>query len=112
MLPVIISFVTFAGLFIYLIPSSRSKVAGILYLILIGLFIWGIGGFVFSGNPTTNEQYVFYAFYIFILGIHVPLLIKFSQINHRKESLKSAKKILGSDVKHLTEDELHYRLKH
>jgi hypothetical protein len=112
MLPVLITFVLLAGIFIYLIPSSRSKIAGILYISLLLFFIWGIGGFVFAGKPTTNEIYVFYAFYIFILGIHIPLFLKLSQISQKKEHIKKARKILGMDVKHMTDEELHYRLKH
>lgn len=83
-----------------------------MYLIFLGFFIWGISGFIFTGQATSNEVYVFYAFYIFVLGIHLPLLLKFSQINHKKEHLKSARAILGPDVKHFTDQELHYRLKH
>jgi hypothetical protein len=105
-------FIIFASIFVYLIPTSRSKIAGVLYLIVLGFFIWGISGFIFSGQPSSNETYVFYAFYIFILGLHIPLLLKFSQIDHRKEHLSSARKILGSDVKHLSDQELHYRIKH
>jgi TctA family transporter len=112
MLPVTLTFIPFALLFVYLIPTARSRSAGVLYLAFLVFFIWGVGGFIFSGKPTANEMYVFYAFYIFILGIHTPLLIKMSQIKHKKEHLKSARNILGSDVKHLTDDELHYRLKH
>lgn len=112
MLSVLITFCLFAIFFIYLIPTSRSKSAGVMYLVFLGFFIWGIAGFVFSGKPTANELYVFYAFYIFILAIHIPLLLKMSQINHKKEHLKNARSILGTDVKHLSDSELHYRIKH
>ena len=109
---VILTFLIFSGLFIYLVPTSRSKIAGVVYLTVLGFFIWGIAGFIFSSQPTVSELYVFYAFYIFVLAIHAPLLLKFSQINHKKEHLKNARTILGSDVKHLSDEELHYRLKH
>lgn len=112
MTPILLTFVPFALIFVYLVPTPRSKVASIFYLLTTLFLIWGVGGFVFSGNPTPNELYVFYAFYIFVLGIHVPLLLKLSQINHKKDSLKSARKILGDDIKHLNEQELHYRIKH
>jgi hypothetical protein len=112
MLPVFFTFIPFAVLFIYLIPTTRSKILGILYMLVLLFFIWGVGGFVFSGKPSSNEIYVFFAFYIFILGIHVPLFLKLMHINHKKELIKSARKILGTDVKHLSEEELHYRIKH
>lgn len=112
MLPVLITFSLFAIFFIYLIPTSRSRVLGTLYLLVLLFLLWGIGGLVFSAKPTHSEIYVFYAFYIFILGLHVPLLLKLSQINHKKEHLKNARSILGSDVKHLSDEELHFRIKH
>jgi hypothetical protein len=110
MLPVVLSFIPFAAFFIYLIPTSRSRILGTLYLLLLVFLLWGIGGLVFSAKPTPNEVYVFYAFYIFILGLHIPLLLKFTQINHKKEHLKNARSILGQDVKHLSDSELHYRI--
>lgn len=112
MLPFFATFIPFAAIFLYMVPTSRSKSLGFFYLMILFFLIWGIGGFVFSGNPTANETYVFYAFYIFILGIHIPLLLKLSQIDHKKEAIKSARKILGKDISHLNEEELHYRLKH
>lgn len=112
MLPIFATFIPFALLFIYFIPTSRSRILGILYMFLLLFFVWGVGGFVFAGAPTANEFYVFYAFYIFLLGIHIPLILKFSQLSNKKDSLKSARKILDSDVRHLTDSELHYRLKH
>lgn len=111
MLPVLITFSLFAIFFIYLIPTSRSRVLGTLYLLVLLFLLWGIGGLVFSAKPTQNEIYVFYAFYIFILGVHIPLLIKLSHINHKKEHLKNARNILGHDIKHLTDQEVHYRIK-
>lgn len=112
MLPVFLTFILFSTLFIYLVPTTRSKILGVLYMLTLFSLIWGIGGFVFSGKSTSGELYVFYAFYIFILGIHIPLLLKFSHINHKKDLIKSARTILGEDVRHLNEKELHYRLKH
>lgn len=112
MLPILITYLLFSIIFLYVIPTSRSRVLGVMYLFLILFFIWGIGGLLFAGNPTDNEKYVFYAFYMFILGIHIPLFIKMSQINSKKEVLKLARKFLEDDVKHLTDKELHYRIKH
>lgn len=85
---------------------------GVIYLLLLLFFIWGVGGFIFSGKPTENEKYVFYAFYIFILGIHIPLMLKLHQTEAKKHTVKSARQILGKDIQHLNDAELHYRLKH
>lgn len=111
MLPILITYLLFSIIFLYVIPTSRSRVLGVMYLLLILFFIWGIGGLLFASNPTGNEKYVFYAFYTFILGIHIPLMLKLHQTDVKKHAVKSAKQILGKDIQHLTEDELHYRLK-
>lgn len=99
-----------ALLFVYLSPSIRIRVLSAVYFIFLAIVLSGIEGFIFAGDPTQNEQYAFWALYLFVLIIHIPLVIKLLQLDFKRRHIRSARDIFGEDLKHLSDHQLHKHL--
>ena len=104
--------VPLAGLMVFLTPSVKTRFIIIVYFLLLFLFLWGVEGFLYSGKPSQNERYAFTAFFIFLVALHIPLIIRLTQIDFKKHKIKNARGSFGRDILHLDDEQLHRHLEH
>lgn len=82
------------------------------YTILLYLILSGIEGFAKADPNDTQAYVIFLLMETIIFLLHIPFIIRLSQLDLKNERVKHARRIFEKDVVHLHDEKLHRHLGH
>ena len=101
-----------AGAFIYVAHSKKWLIIFLLYTTFLYLVLAGLEGFVTADKETVVDTSSFLVVNTIIFLLHIPVIIKLSQVDAKNYRVKKAREIFDKDVAHLHDDKLHRHLGH
>jgi hypothetical protein len=101
-----------AGLFIYVSHRRKWLMIYLMYTVLLYLVLAAVEGFTKTDPDNFQANMVFLIMETIIFLLHIPFIIRLSQLDTKNERVKHARRIFEKDVAHLHDDKLHRHLGH
>ncbi len=101
-----------AGAFIYVAHSKKWLIIYLGYTAALYLLLASIEGFAYITPVNSPARMAFWVTNTIIVFLHIPIIIRLSQLDLKNFRVKKAREIFDKDVSHLHDDKLHKHLGH
>lgn len=99
-----------AGITVKLLPSIKLRGLFIIYYSLLYLTLAGVEGLLTIDKNDKFSANVDLSVNLIIFFLHLPLIVKLYQLDHKKKLISTARDIFGEHVWHMDDHKLHKQL--
>lgn len=101
-----------AGAFIFVSHRRKWLVIYLLYTAFLYLLLAGVEGFTKTDPENTQAYIIFLIMETIIFLLHIPFIVRLSQLDIKNERVRHARRIFEKDIDHVHDDKLHRHLGH